>query len=151
MEVRRLQGTAYEFADLQERLKRATTLPRKRGPQKNQSLRNVTDRQLNYLPVYKVQDADIPGIETFVVFLEKMKSFKLADKKTVADRYLAQALNLARKLDYELPGNDGAVKFFYEGTRYLEEVNPGLAEDAAKVIQKAWDEKRFNDKLPYRF
>lgn len=143
MERPRPPSIAQEYADLEIRFKRAAVIPKKIDPQGRNRIRSVNTRDLNYLPTYRITGTDLPGIETFVLMLEKIKSFKLAERNSTADRLLGQALNLARQLDYELPGNDGAVKFFYEGSKYIEEVNPQLAEDVARVITKAWDEKRF--------
>ncbi len=143
MERPKPPSIAQEFADLETRFKRAVVIPKKIDSQGRNRIRNVNPRDLNYLPAYRITETDLPGIETFVLMLEKIKSYKIAEKNSTAERILGHALNLARQLDYELPGNDGAVKFFYEGSRYLEEVNPQLAEDVARVITKAWDEKRF--------
>lgn len=135
---------AQEYGDLQSRFLKAAR-PVKRQPHQK-ALRRVSERQLRYLPDLKIGDADLPGIETYVLFIERLKAFELAEKNALADRALTQALSLAKKLDYELPGNDGAVKFFFEANLYLERVNPGLAENSGRVIQKAWDERRFKDK-----
>lgn len=148
MERPRPPSIAQEYANLETRFKKAAIIPKRLDPQGRNKVRNVNSRDLDYLPAYRIKGADLPGIETFVLMLEKIKSFKLAEKNSSAERMLGQALNLARQLDYELPGNDGAVKFFYEGSKYIEEVNPQLAEDVARVITKAWDEKRFERQKP---
>lgn len=135
-----------EYSYLQERLKRAASLtiktPDKRG---NSRFPRRVDR-LDYLPTYPIQVSDTPPMEKFVLLVEKVKAYKLSEKNVTAKRLLSHSVSLARKLDEELPGNDGAVKFFYEGMQFLNETNPELAEDISRIMQKVYDEDRFDKK-----
>lgn len=83
--------------------------------------------------------------ETFVRLVERVAEFQQATSKTRAKNILAHSAQLGRRLDEILRDNDEGVSFIVTSLSFLEIANPGLAEDVGKIIQKAWDEKRFKD------
>ncbi len=129
------------FVSLETRFKRAANLTSRKKPQ---DIRRI--KGLNYLPAYRIDTPDLEPMETFVRFLEKVNEFKLSDKNVKANNSLSQGLALARKLEEQLPGNDGAVKLYFEAMEYLKGVNPELAGDIDRIMQKVYDEGRFRER-----
>lgn len=129
------------FVSLETRFKRAAALTSRKKPQ---DIRRI--KGLNYLPVYRIDTPDINPMEIFVRLLEKVNEFKLSDKNVKANNALSQGLALARRLEEQLPGNDGGVKLYYEAMEYLKNVNPELAGDVDRIMQKVYDEGRFRER-----
>lgn len=83
--------------------------------------------------------------ETFVRLVEKVAEFKVASTPTRAKNVLAHCVQLGRRLDDLLPGDDEGVRFFVKGLNYLEIANPEMAEDIGRILEKVYDEKRFQE------
>lgn len=128
---------AYE--SLQQRIRAVAYNPAFSGDNIQQRISDF-----NFWPSKEMKIADLAPMEMFVRLVESVGRFQLAESKTKAKNTLSYSVQLARELDGQLSGNDEAVKFFYEGTVFLEKANIELAEDLSKIMTRAVDERRFS-------
>lgn len=129
------------YAVLQQRLQDAVM-----GEVSNEVNMQQGVAEFDFWPSKEMKVAEIAPMEMFVRFVEAVARFRGAESRTRKKNTLSYSVSLARKLDDQLPGNDEAVKFFFEGTSYIEAVNLELAEDISTIMRKVIDEKRFSER-----